>query len=81
VIGKAGATLKDFRHDYRVDIKVFNQCCPQSTERLVQMIGKTSAVNKCCIAICKLLKDVRNSLRSTAISHKYIRTKVICKFS
>jgi len=62
LIGKAGVNLKSFHNEYQVHIKVYKQYCPQSTERLVQMIGKTSGVTKCCIAICKFLKAVRHFL-------------------
>jgi len=35
---------------------VFKDCCPRSTERIAQMIGKVPGVAKCVIAICSLLK-------------------------
>jgi len=58
VIGKAGNQLKEFRKEFDVDIKVFASCCPMSTERIVQAIGKTAGVTKCVIAVCKLLTSV-----------------------
>jgi len=58
VIGKAGAQLKECRANFGVDIKVYPQCCPLSTQRIVQMIGGVSGVTRCIISICKLLNDV-----------------------
>ena len=64
VIGKAGSKLKEFRHDMGVDIKVFSECCPRSTERVILIAGKQENVSKCVVSILVMLKTVSHSERS-----------------
>lgn len=44
VIGRAGSKIKDLREETKTNIKVFSQCCPGSTDRVVQISGKAEAV-------------------------------------
>lgn len=56
VIGKAGSKLKEFRQDHDIDIKVFPECCPRSTDRTVQVTGTAHNVQKCITSIMDMLK-------------------------
>jgi len=56
VIGKAGSKLKEFRQDHDIDIKVYPECCPRSTDRTVQVTGKAHNVQKCITSIMDMLK-------------------------
>lgn len=50
IIGKGGEKVKKFRSDSGAHIKVYVQCCPHSTERVIQVSGQQQqAVN--CIAL------------------------------
>ena len=40
------------------NIKVYSQCCPQSTERVVQICGKTEVIVNCIASIFELLQSV-----------------------
>jgi heterogeneous nuclear ribonucleoprotein K len=44
VIGRAGAKIKELREATGTNLKVFSQCCPMSTDRVVQINGKTEQV-------------------------------------
>ena len=40
------------------NIKVYSQCCPQSTERVVQLCGKPETITNCIASIYELLQSV-----------------------
>merc|ERR1719383_1145916 len=44
VIGRSGSKIKDLREETKTNIKVFSQCCPGSSDRVVQISGKVEAV-------------------------------------
>jgi len=44
VIGRSGSKIKELREETKTNIKVFSQCCPGSTDRVVQISGKVEAV-------------------------------------
>lgn len=44
VIGKAGAKIKELREKTGARLKIFSNPAPQSTERVVQLVGKADAV-------------------------------------
>lgn len=58
VIGKAGNKLKEMRQDFGVDMKVYSQCCPRSSERIILVIGKPRDVCKCIAGVIDMLKTV-----------------------
>lgn len=64
VIGKAGSKLKEFRQEHDIDIKVYPECCPRSTDRTVQVTGKAHNVQKCITSIMDMLKTVSDLLFS-----------------
>uniref|UniRef100_A0A914RRI9 Uncharacterized protein n=1 Tax=Parascaris equorum TaxID=6256 RepID=A0A914RRI9_PAREQ len=37
---------------------VYSQCCPQSTERVIQIIGAPEKIIACVILIINMLKEV-----------------------
>lgn len=47
IIGKGGEKVKKFRSDSGAHIKVFVQCCPHSTERVIQVSGQKEQVVTC----------------------------------
>lgn len=57
IIGRAGFKIKELREQTGANIKVYSQCCPQSTERTVQVSGKPSVVVDCVHAIYELLQS------------------------
>merc|ERR1719334_510941 len=44
VIGRSGSKIKELREETKTNIKVFTQCCPGSSDRVVQITGKAEAV-------------------------------------
>ena len=44
VIGKSGQRIKEIREATNAQIKVFAQCCPLSTDRVVQISGKIDQI-------------------------------------
>ncbi|XP_033750808.1 heterogeneous nuclear ribonucleoprotein K-like isoform X1 [Pecten maximus] len=56
IIGRAGFKIKELREKTGAQIKVYSQCCPQSTERVVAIGGKPKVVIDCVDTIHELLK-------------------------
>lgn len=44
IIGRGGQRIKELREQTKAAIKVFSQCCPQSTERVVAVQGQVQTV-------------------------------------
>ncbi|KAI0982844.1 hypothetical protein GJ496_003720 [Pomphorhynchus laevis] len=57
IIGRKGDRVKELRSLYQVDIKVFPECCPKSSERVVRLRGRPDCIVACC-------KDVYAALLS-----------------
>ncbi|KAK6188360.1 hypothetical protein SNE40_004546 [Patella caerulea] len=57
IIGRAGFKIKELREKTGANIKVFSQCCPQSSERVVQICGKPRTVVGCIEEIFELLQS------------------------
>lgn len=57
VIGRAGFKIKELREKTGAQIKVYSQCCPESTERIVAIGGKPKVVVDCIDTIHELLKS------------------------
>ena len=62
VIGRAGYKIKELREQTDTKIKVYSECCPQSTERVVSIAGKPVHVVNCIGTIIELLHNVRLSI-------------------
>ncbi|XP_026320704.1 heterogeneous nuclear ribonucleoprotein K isoform X2 [Hyposmocoma kahamanoa] len=58
VIGKAGAKIKELREKTGARLKIFSNPAPQSTERIVQLIGKTDAVAAGVREVLDLVRQV-----------------------
>jgi heterogeneous nuclear ribonucleoprotein K len=57
IIGKQGVTVKELSNQSGAEIKVYTECCPESTERVVQLTGKPDQVAMCVGLILELLAD------------------------
>ncbi|CAH1255584.1 HNRNPK [Branchiostoma lanceolatum] len=53
IIGRAGFKIKELREQTEANIKVYSECCPGSTERVVALTGKPE---KCIGAIKKIIE-------------------------
>ncbi|KAL7668495.1 hypothetical protein ACOME3_009195 [Neoechinorhynchus agilis] len=47
IIGRKGDRVKDLRTKHNLDIKIFSECCPSSTERIVRLKGQADSVISC----------------------------------
>jgi len=57
IIGRAGFKIKELREQTGATIKVYSQCCPQSTDRIVQLSGKPEVVVDCLRQIYLLVEQ------------------------
>lgn len=58
VIGKAGAKITELKTRIGCGLKVFSNCCPQSTDRIVQIVGKEQQCMECLNEILNMFKTV-----------------------
>ncbi|KAF5301364.1 hypothetical protein FQA39_LY10762 [Lamprigera yunnana] len=58
VIGKGGSKIKEIRDKTGARIKIFSNCAPQSTDRVIQIIGQP---NKCIDTIREILTLIKAS--------------------
>uniref|UniRef100_A0A1I8EVC4 K Homology domain-containing protein n=2 Tax=Wuchereria bancrofti TaxID=6293 RepID=A0A1I8EVC4_WUCBA len=58
VIGRGGSRIKELREENGVDLKVYSECCPQSTERIIQINGKPEKIVACLVTIINTLKEI-----------------------
>lgn len=58
VIGKAGAKIKELREKTGARLKIFSNPAPQSTERVVQLVGKADAVAAGIREVLDLIRQV-----------------------
>ena len=58
VIGKGGSKIKEIRDKTGARIKIFSNCAPQSTDRVIQIIGQSS---KCIDTIREILTLIKSS--------------------
>jgi ribosomal protein S3 len=56
LIGRGGDQIKDLRIKHNLDMKVYAECAPKSTERICKMIGKSSDILACLKQVIDLLK-------------------------
>uniref|UniRef100_A0A3B3ZZV5 Heterogeneous nuclear ribonucleoprotein K n=1 Tax=Periophthalmus magnuspinnatus TaxID=409849 RepID=A0A3B3ZZV5_9GOBI len=57
IIGVKGAKIKELRENTKTSIKLFQECCPQSTDRVVLVGGKTERVVDCIKTILDLISE------------------------
>ncbi|XP_035213496.1 heterogeneous nuclear ribonucleoprotein K-like [Stegodyphus dumicola] len=55
LIGKGGSRIKELREKTGAQIKIFSNCCPNSTERIVQITGYPNVVVDCVKEICHIV--------------------------
>uniref|UniRef100_A0A8C5EPI1 Heterogeneous nuclear ribonucleoprotein K n=1 Tax=Gouania willdenowi TaxID=441366 RepID=A0A8C5EPI1_GOUWI len=57
IIGVKGAKIKELRENTKTSIKLFQECCPQSTDRVVLVGGKIERVVECIKTILELIAE------------------------
>jgi len=57
IIGRGGAKVKELRESTGTRITVYSVCCPRSTDRIVQILGKPSDCAECIKQIIALVKE------------------------
>uniref|UniRef100_A0A3Q3W3U4 Heterogeneous nuclear ribonucleoprotein K n=1 Tax=Mola mola TaxID=94237 RepID=A0A3Q3W3U4_MOLML len=57
IIGVKGAKIKELRENTQTTIKLFQECCPHSTDRVVLVGGKPERVIECIKVILELVSD------------------------
>jgi heterogeneous nuclear ribonucleoprotein K len=62
IIGKAGYKIKEIRDASGANIKVFQTCAPQSTERVVSVTGSADQIVSAVREVFKIL--IENEIKS-----------------
>ncbi|XP_054709925.1 heterogeneous nuclear ribonucleoprotein K-like [Uloborus diversus] len=57
LIGKGGSRIKELREKTGAQIKIFSNCCPNSTERVVQITGYPNVAVDCVKEICHIISQ------------------------
>ncbi|XP_066500342.1 heterogeneous nuclear ribonucleoprotein K [Hoplias malabaricus] len=57
IIGVKGAKIKELRESTQTTIKLFQECCPQSTDRVVLVGGKAEKVVECIKTMLELIVE------------------------
>ncbi|XP_062268784.1 heterogeneous nuclear ribonucleoprotein K, like isoform X2 [Platichthys flesus] len=57
IIGVKGAKIKELRENTQTTIKLFQECCPHSTDRVVLVGGKPERVIECIKVILELVSE------------------------
>ncbi|XP_017551931.1 heterogeneous nuclear ribonucleoprotein K isoform X1 [Pygocentrus nattereri] len=57
IIGVKGAKIKELRDSTQTTIKLFQECCPQSTDRVVLIGGKAERVVECIKTMLELIVE------------------------
>ena len=57
VIGRGGDEIKDLRIKHNLDMKVYSECAPMSTERVCQMKGTQADIVACLKEVIGLLES------------------------
>ncbi|XP_060736776.1 heterogeneous nuclear ribonucleoprotein K isoform X1 [Tachysurus vachellii] len=57
IIGVKGAKIKELRESTQTTIKLFQECCPQSTDRVVLVGGKADRVVQCIKTMLELIAE------------------------
>jgi heterogeneous nuclear ribonucleoprotein K len=58
VIGKGGTRIKELREETGSQIKIYMDCAPYSTERVVQITGSTKQITNCIGAMYETMEGV-----------------------
>jgi len=58
IIGLKGYTIKELREKTGATIKVDQECCPGSTDRVCSVMGSSSVVSACVKSILELLQNI-----------------------
>jgi len=63
IIGRGGAKVKELRESTGTRITVYSVCCPRSTDRIVQILGKPTDCAECIKQIIALIKEVESQIK------------------
>lgn len=55
IIGRGGCKVKELRQESGAQVKVYTECCPQSTDRVTQLNGSLSQIITCLELIFEIL--------------------------
>ena len=58
IIGMKGFKIKELREKTGADIKVHQDCCPRSTDRVCVVSGSPEVVSSCVVLILKILENI-----------------------
>ncbi|PIO27907.1 hypothetical protein AB205_0060560 [Aquarana catesbeiana] len=67
IIGVKGAKIKELRENTQTTIKLFQECCPHSTDRVVLIGGKPDRVVECIKVILDLISEASLSCKVSPI--------------
>jgi hypothetical protein len=56
-LGKGGERVRELRSKYNVGMKVFVQCLPFSTERVVALRGRAEDIERCLREVFSILEQ------------------------
>uniref|UniRef100_H3A9N4 Heterogeneous nuclear ribonucleoprotein K n=1 Tax=Latimeria chalumnae TaxID=7897 RepID=H3A9N4_LATCH len=66
IIGVKGAKIKELRENTQTTIKLFQECCPHSTDRVVLIGGKPDRVVECIKIILDLISEIKSPIKGRA---------------
>lgn len=58
IIGKGGSKIKELREESGCNIKVYSECAPQSSDRIVQLTGPEASLPNAVKAVVELIKSI-----------------------
>ena len=57
IIGRGGERMKELREETKASFKIFTQCCPESTERVVAITGTVNVVVQAIKSIAQVISS------------------------
>ena len=59
IIGRGGSKIKELRDETKSQLKVFQDCCPGSTDRILLITTEQSGMGLAMKTIINFMKEVR----------------------
>ncbi|KAL7677007.1 hypothetical protein ACOME3_003256 [Neoechinorhynchus agilis] len=69
IIGRKGTRIRDLRTRHGLDIKIFSECCPASTERIVRLRGRSENVLKGIREVYEIFDLQKAAPRGTIVNY------------
>lgn len=66
MIGRGGQKIKELREQTGAHLKVFKECCPQSTDRVLQVTAPKDKLPGVVKAVVEFISTVSARLRRSA---------------